>query len=62
MHQFRTILNQLLHFLTQPEFAKAFSKLKTDRYVKYFNTKALFVVHLYDQIRKKIVYAILSVD
>ena len=53
MKQFSTILNQLLQFLPQREFEKAISKLKTDRYVKYFNTKALFVVHMYAQIRKK---------
>ena len=53
MHQFSTILNQLLQFLPQQEFEKAIKQLKTDRYVKYFKTKALFVVHLYAQIRKK---------
>ena len=53
MHQFSTILNQLLQFLPQREFERTIEALKTDRYVKYFNTKALFVVHLYAQIRKK---------
>lgn len=53
MHQFSTILNQLLQFLPQREFERTIAALKTDRYVKYFNTKALFVVHLYAQIRKK---------
>ena len=37
----------------QTEFETAIKTLKTDRYVKYFKTKALFVVHLYAQIRKK---------
>ena len=48
-----TILNQLLQFLPQKEFEKAISEYKSDKYVKYFKTKALFVVHLYAQIRKK---------
>jgi len=43
----------LLQFLPQKEFESAIKSLKTDRYVKYFKTKALFVVHLYAQIRKK---------
>ncbi len=51
--KFSTILNQLLQFLPQSEFEKAIKSLKTDRYVKYFKTKSLFVVHLYAQIRKK---------
>jgi len=51
--KFSTILNQLLQFLPQSEFEKAIKSLKTDRYVKYFKTKSLFVVHLYSQIRKK---------
>jgi len=51
--KFSTILNQLLQFLPQNEFEAAIKTLKADRYVKYFNTKALFVVHLYAQIRKK---------
>ena len=51
--KFSTILNQLLQFLPQGEFEKAIKSLKTDRYVKYFKTKSLFVVHLYSQIRKK---------
>ena len=50
---FSTILNQLLQFLPQKEFEKAISEYKSDKYVKYFKTKALFVVHLYAQIRKK---------
>ncbi len=51
--KFSTLLNQLLQFLPQREFEKAIKSLKTDRYVKYFKTKSLFVVHLYAQIRKK---------
>ena len=51
--KFSTILNQLLQLLPQSEFEKAIKSLKTDRYVKYFKTKSLFVVHLYAQIRKK---------
>ena len=51
--KFSTILNQLLQFLPQGEFEKAIKSLKTDRYVTYFKTKSLFVVHLYSQIRKK---------
>lgn len=39
--------------MPQGEFEKAIQSLKTDRYVKYFKTKSLFVVHLYAQIRKK---------
>ncbi len=53
MHQFSTILNQLLQFLPQQEFEKAIKSFQADRYVKYFKTKSLFVVHLYAQIRKK---------
>ena len=53
MNQFSTLLNQLLQFLPQQSFEQAITKLKTDRYVKYFDTKAVFVVHLYAQIRKK---------
>ena len=53
MKQFSTILNQLLQFLPQNEFEKGIQSAKSDRYVKYFKTKALFVVHLYAQIRKK---------
>ncbi len=51
--KFSTILNQLLQFLPQNEFEKAIKTHRSDRYVKYFKTKALFVVHLYAQIRKK---------
>jgi len=51
--KFSTILNQLLQFLPQSEFEKAIKTHRSDRYVKYFKTKALFVVHLYAQIRKK---------
>jgi len=51
--KFSTIFNQLVQFLPQYEFEKSIKTLKTDRYVKYFKTKALFVVHLYSQIRKK---------
>ena len=51
--KFNTILNQILQFLPQSEFDKAIKFLKTDRYVKYFRTKTLFVVHLYAQIRHK---------
>lgn len=51
--KFNTILNQILQFLPQAEFDKAIKSLKTDRYVKYFKTKTLFVVHLYAQIRHK---------
>ena len=51
--KFNTILNQILQFLPQTEFDKAIKSLKTDRYVKYFKTKTLFVVHLYAQIRQK---------
>jgi len=53
MNQFSTVLNQLLQFLPQQEFEKAISGYKSDRYVKYFKTKSLFVVHLFAQIRKK---------
>jgi len=53
MKQFSTLLNQLLQFLPHNEFEKAIQSAKSDRYVKYFKTKALFVVHLYAQIRKK---------
>ena len=53
MKQFSTILNQLLQFLPQSEFETAITLYKADRYVKYFKAKALFVVHLYAQIRKK---------
>ncbi|RAP31787.1 IS4 family transposase [Candidatus Marinamargulisbacteria bacterium SCGC AG-414-C22] len=53
MHQFSTLLNQLLQLLPQNEFEVAIKSLNADRYVKYFKTKALFVVHLYAQIRKK---------
>lgn len=53
MREFSTVLNQLLQFLPQREFETAIKTLKTDRYVKYFKTKALFVVHLYAQIRQK---------
>ena len=51
--KFSTLLNQILQFLPQSEFETAIKSLKTDRYVKYFKTKSLFVVHLYAQIRKK---------
>lgn len=51
--KFSTILNQLLQFLPQSEFEKVIKTYRSDRYVKYFKTKALFVVHLYAQIRKK---------
>jgi len=44
MRQFSTVLNQLLQFLPQQDFEKAIAAFKSDRYVKYFNTKALFVV------------------
>ena len=53
MTKFNTILNQLLQFLPQHEFEGAIKSFKSDRYVKYFTTKSLFVVHLYAQIRKK---------
>lgn len=53
MREFSTVLNQLLQFLPQSEFETAIKRLKTDRYVKYFKTKSLFVVHLYAQIRQK---------
>ena len=53
MTNFSTILNQLLQFLPQSEFEKVIKTYRSDRYVKYFKTKALFVVHLYAQIRKK---------
>ena len=53
MMKFSTVLNQLLQFLPQHEFEKAITTFKSDRYVKYFKTKALFVVHLYAQVRKK---------
>ena len=51
--KFSTILNQLLQFFPQSEFEDAIRSFKSDRYVKYFKTKALFVVHLYAQIRNK---------
>jgi hypothetical protein len=51
--KFSTVYNQLLQFLPEKEFEKAIKRYKSDRYVKYFKTKALFVVHLYAQIRKK---------
>lgn len=51
--KFSTLLNQLLQFLPQNEFETAIRRLKADKYVKYFKTKSLFVVHLYAQIRKK---------
>ena len=51
--KFSTVLNQLLQFLPASEFEKAIQDYKSDRYVKYFKTKALFVVHLYAQIRQK---------
>ena len=51
--KFSTILNQILQFLPQSEFEAVIKKFKADRYVKYFKTKSLFVVHLYAQIRKK---------
>ena len=51
--KFSTLLNQLLQFLPQSEFEKAIKRYNSDRYVKYFKTKTLFVVHLYAQIRKK---------
>jgi hypothetical protein len=51
--KFNTILNQLLQFLPQHEFEGAIKSFKSDRYVKYFTKKSLFVVHSYDQIRKK---------
>ena len=51
--KFNTLLNQLLQLLPQTEFETAIKTFKADRYVKYFKTKALFVVHLYAQIRKK---------
>ena len=51
--KFSTVLNQLLQFLPASEFEKAIQHYKSDRYVKYFKTKALFVVHLYAQIRQK---------
>tara|TARA_B100000315_G_scaffold235803_1_gene251020 strand:+ start:237 stop:1397 length:1161 start_codon:yes stop_codon:yes gene_type:complete len=53
MTKFSTVLNQLLQFLPQQEFERSIKQFKSDRYVKYFTTKALFVVHLYSQIRKK---------
>jgi hypothetical protein len=53
MAKFSTVLNQLLQFLPQQEFERSIKQFKSDRYVKYFTTKALFVVHLYSQIRKK---------
>jgi len=53
MTKFSTVLNQLLQFLPQHEFESSIKRFKSDRYVKYFTTKALFVVHLYSQIRKK---------
>ena len=53
MMKFSTVLNQLLQFLPQNEFELAIKSFKSDRYVKYFKTKALFVVHLYAQVRQK---------
>jgi hypothetical protein len=53
MAKFSTVLNQLLQFLPQQEFERSIKQFKSDRYVKYFTTKALFVVHVYSQIRKK---------
>ena len=53
MTKFSTVLNQLLQFLPQHEFESSIKRFKSDRYVKYFTTKALFVVHLYSHIRKK---------
>jgi hypothetical protein len=53
MTKFSTVLNQLLQFLPQQEFERSIKQFKLDRYVKYFTTKALFVVHVYSQIRKK---------
>jgi len=53
MMKFSTVLNQLLQFLPQNEFELAISAFKSNRYVKYFKTKALCVVHLYAQVRKK---------
>jgi hypothetical protein len=53
MMKFSTVLNQLLQFLPQNEFELAIKSFNSDRYVKYFKTKALFVVHLYAQVRKK---------
>ena len=51
--KFSTVLNQLLQFLPQNDFESAIRAFKSDRYVKYFKTKSLFVVHLYAQVRKK---------
>ena len=48
-----TLLNQLLQFLPQSEFEKAIKTYNSDRYVTYFKTKTLFVVHLYAQVRQK---------
>ena len=53
MMKFSTVLNQLLQFLPQNEFESAIKLFKSDRYVKYFKTKSLFVVHLYAQVRQK---------
>ena len=53
MKKFSTVFNQILQLLPQVEFDRVISEFKTDRYVKHFKTKALFVVHLFAQIRKK---------
>ena len=53
MRKFSTVFNQILQILPQVEFDQVIKQFKTDRYVKHFKTKALFVVHLFAQIRKK---------
>jgi|TARA_B100001964_G_C14153136_1_gene563029 hypothetical protein len=53
MKQFSTVFNQILQLLPQHEFDTVIKKFQTDRYVKHFKTKCLFVVHLYAHIRKK---------
>ena len=44
MKKFSTVFNQILQLLPQVEFDRVISEFKTDRYVKHFKTKALFVV------------------
>ncbi|MBT6121540.1 DUF4372 domain-containing protein [bacterium] len=45
--------NELLQFLPQHEFEGTIKSFKSDRYLKHFTTKSLFIIYLYAQIRKK---------
>ena len=62
MRQFSTVFNQILQLLPQLDFDRVINEFKISGYVKQFKIKDLFPVHLFVQIKKKIVCVILCVD